>query len=129
MDNLEIIKQGYGYFAKGNIPAVLSLFHSDIEWNESKGFPFVKGSGIFVGHGEIVEGVFSQLAEFYDNFNIEIREIFGCGDKVVMMGYYKGTLKETGKDFKANAVHVWTLKEGKATNFFQAVDTASVINP
>ena len=40
--------------------------------------------------------------------------------KVVMVGHYKGVWKTTGKEFKANATHVWTLKEEKATHFFQS---------
>ena len=64
-----------------------------------------------------------------DDFQVDVRELFGSGDKVVMVGYYTGTRKETGKVFMANATQVWTLKDGKATHFFQAVDTAEIINP
>ena len=45
-----------------------------------------------------------------------------------MAGHYMGVSKETGKEFKANATHVWTVKDKKATHFFQAVDTAEIIN-
>jgi ketosteroid isomerase-like protein len=46
---------------------------------------------------------------------------------VVMAGYYQGTNKATGKPFKANATHVWTVKNGKLTHFFQAVDTVTIV--
>jgi len=46
-----------------------------------------------------------------------------------MVGHYKGVWKETGKEFKANATHVWTVKNEKMTHFFQAVDTAEIVNP
>ena len=49
--------------------------------------------------------------------------------EIVMVGYYTGTWKATGKTFKANATHTWTLKDGKVTHFFQAVDTAEIFNP
>jgi len=45
-----------------------------------------------------------------------------------MEGYYVGTWKETGKKFKANAAHIWTVKNDLATRFFQAVDSATIIN-
>jgi ketosteroid isomerase-like protein len=45
-----------------------------------------------------------------------------------MQGFYEGVYKPTGKKFKANAVHIWTVKDGKVTHFFQAVDTATIIN-
>ena len=129
MDNVEIAKQGYQYFAEGNIEAVLGLFDPKIEWRECTGFPFVTGDGLYIGPQTIAQEVFAQIPEHYDDFAIDIRELFGNGDKVVMVGYYRGIWKATGKKFKANATHVWTLKSGKVTHYFQAVDTAAIINP
>jgi len=129
MDNVEIAKQGYQYFAEGNVEAVLGLFHPKIEWRECTGFPFVTGDGIYVGPNAIAQEVFTQIPKHYDGFTIDIQQLFGSGDKVVMVGYYKGVWKATGKKFKANATHVWTLKDGKVTHYFQAVDTAAIVNP
>lgn len=128
MSNLEIIKQGYQYFAEGNVPAVLELFHPQIEWNECPSFPFIKGDGISIGPQAVLQDVFAQIPEHYDGFAIEIKDFIASGDKVVMEGYYTGVWKPTGKRFKANAAHVWTFKDGKVTRFFQAVDTATIIN-
>jgi ketosteroid isomerase-like protein len=128
MTNVDLIKQGYSYFATGNVPGVLALFDPAIEWHECKGMPFVKGDGIYTGHDAIVTNVFMNLPVFFDGFNIAVNEIFGVDDKVVMVGYYQGTNKATGKPFKANATHVWTVKDGKAIHFFQAVDTATIFS-
>ncbi|HEY8660261.1 MAG TPA: nuclear transport factor 2 family protein [Hanamia sp.] len=128
MTNVDLIKQGYSYFATGNVPGVLALFDPAIEWHECKGMPFVKGDGIYTGHDAIVTNVFMNLPVFFDGFNIAVNEIFGADDKVVMVGYYQGTNKATGNTFKANATHVWTIKDGKAIHFFQAVDTATIIS-
>lgn len=128
MTNQEIIKQGYSHFSTGNVEAVLALFDSAIEWNECKGMPFVKGDGISIGPEAIVTDVFMNLPVFFDGFNVAINELFAADDKVVMEGYYQGTNKATGNPFKANATHIWTLKNGKVTRFFQAVDTATIIS-
>jgi len=128
MNNVEILKRGYQYFADGNVPAVLEMFHPEIKWDECQGFPYVDGDGIFIGPEDIVKHVFSQLPAHYDNFRIEIDELFGSGDRVVMMGHYTGVWKASGKPFRANATHVWSVKDGKATSFFQAVDSALIIN-
>jgi ketosteroid isomerase-like protein len=129
MDNVELVKQGYQHFAEGNIEAVLELFHPELEWNECQGFPYISGDGIFIGPNEVVEKVFAKIPENMDGFQVDVQELFGSGDRVVMVGHYKGVWKATGKDFKANATHVWTIKDGKATHFFQAVDTAEIVNP
>jgi len=72
----------------------------------------------------VVANVFMKIGEHYDGFTIDIIDIFGEGDKVAMMGYYLGINKSTGNAFKANATHIWTIKDGIITHFFQAVDTA-----
>jgi ketosteroid isomerase-like protein len=127
MTNTDIVKLAYSNVASGNIPGVLALFDPAIEWYECKGMPFVKGDGIFIGPDAIITNVFMNLPVFFDGFNIAVNEIFGTGDRVVMEGYYQGTNKATGNTFKANATHVWTLKDGKLVRFFQAVDTVTII--
>ncbi len=128
MDHVALLKEAYQNFAAGNVPAVLAIFDANIVWDECTGFPFIEGDGIFTGPQAVVEKVFAQIPVHYDGFNIKIDELFGCGDKVVMQGHYKGAWKATGKSFSANATHVWTVKSGKVTHFFQAVDTAEIIN-
>lgn len=126
MTNVDLVKEAYSHFAAGNVPAVLAMFDPAIEWHECKGMPFVKDEGIYIGTEAIVTKVFMNLPVFFDGFNIAVNEIFGADDKVVMTGYYQGTNKATGNSFKANASHVWTVKNGKLTHFFQSVDTATV---
>ena len=128
MTNVDLVKQGYSNFAAGNVEGVLALFDPKIEWNECKGMPFIKGDGIFIGPGEIVTNVFMNLPVSFDGFNIAVDEIFGADDRVVMVGHYEGINKATGNRFKANATHVWTVKNGKLTRFFQAVDTVTIIS-
>jgi ketosteroid isomerase-like protein len=129
MDNVELVKQGYQYFAEGNVQAVLELFHPEMEWDECTGFPYITGDGLFIGPDAVLQNVFAKIPENMDGFHVDVKELFGSGDRVVMVGHYKGVWKETGKEFKANATHVWTVKDEKATHFFQAVDTAEIVNP
>ena len=126
MTNVDLIKRAYSNFAAGNVEGVLALFDPAIEWHECKGMPFVKGDGVFIGPDAVVTNVFMNLPISFDGFNIAVNEIFGADDKVAMKGYYQGTNKATGNYFKANATHVWTVKNGKLTHFFQAVDTATI---
>jgi len=126
MTNVDLVKEAYSHFATGNVPAVLALFDPAIEWHECKGMPFVKDDGIYIGPEAIVAKVFMNLPVSFDGFNVAVNEIFGADDKVVMTGYYQGTNKATGNPFKANATHVWTVKNGKLSHFFQSVDTTTV---
>ena len=126
MTNVDLVKQAYAYVATGNIPGVLDLFDPAIEWHECEGMPFVKGDGMYIGPEAVITNVFMNLPVYFDGFNVAVNEIFGADDKVVMVGYYQGLNKATGNTFKANATHVWTVKNGKLAHFFQAVDTTTI---
>ena len=104
MSNLERLKQGYQLFAEGDIKGVLEMWNDDIVWDECEGFPFVKSGGRYEGKQAIVEGVFAHIPEYYDNFNIEITDFVDAGDKIVMVGFYTGTWKPTGKKFYQNYI-------------------------
>lgn len=129
MSNLETLKEGYQLFAEGNIEAVLAMWDEKIVWHACAGLPYIKGDGVFIGHQAIVDAVFANIPTHLDDFNIEISDFIDGGDKIVMEGYYTGVWKASGKRFKANATHTWTFKDGKPCAFFQAVDTALMINP
>ena len=129
MSNMEILKEGYEKFARGDVEGAVANWHPDIEWNECKGFPFVQNDGKYIGVQTVIEGVLAQIPVYYDDFSIETADFVDGGDKIVMVGFYTGTWKATGKQFKANATHTWHFKNGKAVRFIQAVDTAEIMNP
>ena len=128
MTNVELIKDGYMNFSTGNVPAVLAMFDPAISWHQCKSLPNAEGEGIYVGANDIVKNIFMKIPELYDGFTVTVTDIFGSGDKVAMQGFYEGIYKDTGKRFKANAAHIWTIKEGRVSQFFQAVDTATIMN-
>ena len=80
--------------------------------------PFIKNDGMFIGPEAVLTNVFMQLPVSFDGFNVAVNEILGADDKVVMVGHYQGTIKAIGNDFKANAPHVWTVKNGEEESFF-----------
>ena len=131
MDNVALLQEGYANFAKGNIEAVLAVWDPQIEWHECKGMPVVPAGARtpLVGHQAVLENIMTKLPEHFDGFGIEISEMFGSGDRVVMIGYYVGTLKATGNPFKAAVTHIWTLSNGKAKKLIQVADTAEIISP
>jgi ketosteroid isomerase-like protein len=122
-NHVEILRSGYGNFAKGDIPAVLEVFDSDIDWTEAKGFPY---GGSYRGHDAVVNEVFMKLGTEWDGYTVEPSEFLESGEKIVVLGKYSGTYKATGKSFEADFAHVWTLHKGKAVKFVQYTDTALV---
>jgi ketosteroid isomerase-like protein len=122
--NTEIVKQAYDSFKRGDIQAVLGLMSEDINWR----LPQVENmpqSGQRRGINQVTE-FFSLLAQTQDVKEFEPREFIAQGDRVVALGHYAWTAKETGRDFESDFVHVFTVRNGKVTGFDEYFDTATV---
>lgn len=128
MNNVAVISKAYEDFAQGNIPGVLAAFDENIEWRGASGFPFHSGDGIVVGPQNILQSVFAKVPEYFDELHIEIQDIFGKDDKVIVESFFTGTWKATGQSFKANSVNIWHLQDGKVIRCFESVDTGAIMN-
>lgn len=122
MDNIEFMKGLYEAFANGDVPKVLGSMSDDVEWWEAEGNPWYPGRA-FVGPQQIVDGVFARIGTEFEGFEVVPERFLGDGDQVVMIGRYRGKGATTGKLLDAQALHIWTVKEGKVTSFQQFVDT------
>lgn len=120
--NVELIRGIYDAFARADIGAVLGAMAPEIEWREAENHPYADGNP-YVGPNGILQGVFVRLGTEWDGFAVHVDEILGAGDKVVMLGRYKGKYKRTGKSLDAQVVHVWIVANGKAASFQQYTDT------
>jgi hypothetical protein len=121
-DTVELVRAVYEAFAAGDIPGVLSRMAPDIVWNEAENFPYADGNP-YEGPDAIVAGVFARLGGEWDGFAAVPEEYLDAGDTVVVLGRYHGTYKSTGKPLRAQLVHVWRVKDGKAAAFQQDTDT------
>lgn len=129
MTNLNKIKSLYDAFAKSDIMGVLEVLSADIAWTEAEGFPY---GGTYHGPKGVLEGVFMRLGSEWNGFAAVPNEFIDGGDTIVVLGKYSGTYKATGKSFEADFAHVWKLRDGKAAQFVQYVDTLLVnraVNP
>ena len=111
MSNLASVRAVYDAFAKGDVPAVLGFLNPGVEWTEAEGFPY---GGTYVGPQAVLENVFMRLGTEWEGFAAVPGEFIDGGDAVVALGEYSGKYKATGKSFRANFAHVWTIREGKA---------------
>ena len=122
-DNLELIRNLYAAFARGDGPAALSSMDSTIVWNEAENFPYADGNP-YVGPASVAEGVFFRLATEWDDFQAVPAEFFDAGDTVVVTGRYRATYKATQASLDAQFAHLWRVRDGKVVAFQQYTDTA-----
>ena len=120
-DNIALVRNLYEAFNRGDVPTVLAGFDENIEWNEAEGMPY---GGQYHGPEAVAENVFGPITNDVDDFDVTPEEILADGDRVVVLLTYKGTAKESGKQLDMPAAHVWTVRDGKVTQFRQLADPA-----
>jgi uncharacterized protein len=122
--NIELVTDVYGAFARGDVPAVLGAFADDIEWYEAEGMPY---GGLHQGGDAVAQKVFGPITDDVDGFALVTEELIGSGATVVAVVRYTGTGKATGKALDLPAVHVWDIRDGKLARFRQFIDTVKFI--
>ena len=121
--NLGVTKKIYEAFNQGDFSAVLEMFAPTVKWVAAENSPLGDKSP-YRGLSKVRNGVFARLAGGLPGLKIETDELFAAGDdKVVMLGYYDGVFKATGKPIHAQVAHVWTFSGGKVVKFQQYTDT------
>lgn len=119
-ENRERSQALYEAFGRGDIPTVLASLDPDVEWIEAEGGPY---PGTSRSPDAVLQNVFMRLRTEWDGFTVTPHQFVASDDTVVMIGEYGGTYKATGKSIHIPVVHVWTLRDGKATRFVQHTDT------
>src|SRR5256714_12960514 len=109
------IQRAYNNFKTGNIEGLLDQMSDNINWQ----LPEVEGvalAGKRTGRDGVKE-FFATLARDQDVLEFEPREFVAEGDKVVSLGDYRWRVKDTGREYASDFVHVFTVREGKIVAF------------
>ena len=119
-DNIAFVRGLYDAFNKGDVEGVLGSFDENIDWYEAEGMP---QGGHWHGPQAIADNVFGPIVEDIDGFQVTADEAYAGGDEVVVVSTYSGTARESGKELRQQAMHAWTVRDGKIARFRQFMDT------
>lgn len=122
--NIDHVKQVYDLFTKGDIAGLLNQLADDISW-ETPGAPKIPYAGRFKGRAAMTkffEGV-GKTAEFS---RFEPRDYIAQGDRVIVLGHYAGKGKATSRPFATDWAMIFTVRNGKVTDFKEYFDTANL---
>ena len=123
---MQLVKDIYAAFGRGDIPTVLASFHPEIEWRQAEGNPYQLDGSAWIGPQAVVEKLFMRIGSEWDGFTITIRTIHDAGEYVVVEGRYTGTYKPSGRKLDSPLCHVWRIQGGKLVSFQQYLDTAQL---
>ena len=126
MSNVQLAKDIYAAFGRGDIPTVLAGFHPEIEWRQAEGNPYKPDGAAWFGPQAVLEELFTRLGSEWEGFTVTVRTLHDAGEYVVMEGRYTGLYKPSGKRVDAQVCHVLGFRNGKLSSFQQYVDTAQL---
>jgi ketosteroid isomerase-like protein len=97
----------------------------DIEWQlpDMEGVPAGGTRRERAGAGEF----FATIARDQEVQRFEPQQFVAQGDKVVALGQYAWRVKSTGREFKGDWAHVFTVRDGKIVKFQEYTDTAAAV--
>ena len=123
--NAEVIRQAYEAFGRGDITAVLGVLTDDVDWF-LQGPSAIPWAGPRHGHEGVGE-FFSLIGETLEFEQFEIREFVSQGDTVVVLGYERSRVKQTGRSFENEWAHVYTFRDDKVAKGRFYEDTAAMV--
>jgi uncharacterized protein len=123
-NNTRLVQKAYQNIQEGDLPSFLNLLNPDVTWRlpVMENVPF---AGTWQGQ-QGVEKFFRTVLEVQDMVKFEPQQYIAQGDKVVVLGHFLMRIKSTGREFGSDWAHVWTVRDGKVTGFYEYVDTATV---
>lgn len=124
--NLEIVRQGYAAFARGDLHGVISMMGPYVTWT-TPGPPDLPIAG--TRHGQVgVAHFFSALLDVLDIVRLDPDEFVAQGDTVVALGRLTCLVKATGKTVDLRWANVVTLADGLIVGFEVIGDVSVLVN-
>lgn len=124
--NTQVVRDAYAAFGRGDIQTILGHCDDSIVWKPVTG---AASHVPFAGErrGKAAVGEFFRIVSETETFQqFEPREFVAQGDKVVALGHYRGTTNANGRTFESDFVMVFTLRDGKVTDFQEFLDSAAL---
>ena len=121
-ENVQMIRDLYEAFGKGDVASVLGNMDRNIEWREAENFIYADRNP-YIGPQAVLDGVFMRFGSEWDAFTVTPEEWLDAGNHIVVLGTYTGTHKATGKGEQAQFAHVWAVRGLRVLRFQQYTDT------
>jgi uncharacterized protein len=125
-DNLSVVRDAYLAYRDHNLDALRNCLAEDVKWFAIGPPDLIPTAGTRYGHDQ-VEQYFANLDGMEDIQSFEPEEFIIEGDKVVAMGDLERRINSSGTLQQSPWVHIFTLREGKISDFRSFYDTAAAV--
>jgi ketosteroid isomerase-like protein len=123
-ENTQRVRDAYATWERGDLPSFLETVADDIEWvvPGPADLPF---TGTYRGK-QAVQAWFAALGPVLEFTVFEVQGFIAQGNTVAALIHEEATVRQTGREYVDNEVHVWTFRDGKLVHWQEYYDTAAV---
>jgi ketosteroid isomerase-like protein len=121
--NTEVAKQLYDGLTDGRLDDVVALFTPDFHAVLASGMPNGIGGG-HEGPAGMRSGVYEAVGDLFEMWPAVDEVLEPEPDRLVIVGRYCGTARNTGREIEAAFVHFLRFRDGMITELIQVTDTA-----
>ena len=118
--NSALAKSIYDHFTRGDLPAILALMAPGVRWCVPD-MPHVPYAGCRVGV-DAVEEFFQLLLGSQEILEFSLERIFADEEKAAGIGTYRWRVKSTGREFRLEWMHLFTIAGGRVVEFKEYYD-------
>jgi ketosteroid isomerase-like protein len=127
--NVQVVQKLFAAFGQANIPSALDILAEDVDWQSPvRRSPPSEISWAKPRHGRAeVAKFFRELSEKMQIELMETLEFTAQGDRVVVEGRNRGSVRSTGRTYEHDWVMVFTVCGGKIVTHRHYYDTADIL--
>ena len=126
LDNLKVVRDVYLAYRDRNFDALRNCLAEDVKWFAIGPPDVIPTAGTRYGRDQ-VEQYFVTLDDIEGIESFEPKEFILEGDKVVAMGDLERRVDSKGRVLQSPWAHVYTVRNGKITDFRSFYDTAAAV--
>lgn len=124
-ENLEVIRNVYVAFGRGDLEGILARLDPQVSWR-TPGPPDLPTAGFRHGVAAVRE-FFGVLLSTLDIQDFRPADFLAQDDKVVVLGTSREGPKGTGRLVDFRWVHVFRLRNGKILEFDEPADVSALV--
>jgi ketosteroid isomerase-like protein len=115
-ETVALARTGYDALAVGDLDRVLEIIDPDITLEVHTGRPDLPETQTLYGHAGFRENL-GSLLEVFEDIEVTPESFTDLGEHLVVEVHTVGHGRASGIRIENRIVHIWTIREGKATRF------------
>lgn len=121
--NVQAMSRLYDAFNSGDLETFEQGLGRSLAWREADNSLYCGGNP-YRSFAEVRDGVFAPTVRDFDDFRVDVQQLFDAGDHVIGVGRYRGRHRDTGKELSAQFCHLMHVnQDGKLDGLQEYADT------